>query len=55
MDTPVADGFYIDPDTNKVFYVKTVKKTGMTLIPPWVKSKQSDWKKVQQHANVSRK
>lgn len=46
MDSTIEEGFYIDPDTHKLFFVKQSANKKMTLIPHWVKSKPSDWKKV---------
>lgn len=42
--TNIEEGFYVDPDTRKTFFVKKADK--ITLVPPWVKSKPSDWKKI---------
>lgn len=40
LDLP--EGFYIDPESKRTFYVKKTKK--MTLVPVWVKSKPAEWK-----------
>lgn len=51
MDTPlinhkiIEQGFYVDPDTRRMFFVQKLKDGG-TLVPVWVKSKPSDWKQV---------
>lgn len=44
MDASIEPGFYVDPDTKKMFYV--IKKNQFILVPPWVKSKPSDWRKL---------
>jgi hypothetical protein len=40
MDTTLADGFYFDPLTSRSFLIKK------GLVPPWVKSKPSEWAKI---------
>lgn len=45
MDATVEDGFFIDPDTNKTFFVNKGMK------PHWVKSKPSDWKPIKKNEN----
>jgi len=40
MDATIKDGFYVDSETKRSFYV--IKGQ----IPPWVKSKPSDWKRL---------
>jgi hypothetical protein len=40
----IQQGFYVDPDTNRTFFVKEVN--GISLIPPWVKSKSENWRKL---------
>jgi hypothetical protein len=42
MEPSIKDGFYVDPDTKKMFFVKK------GMIPVWVKSKPSDWKKLKE-------
>jgi len=42
--TPIKEGFYLDPETKKIFYYKKVKN--IQLIPNWVKSKPEQWKKI---------
>lgn len=39
MAASIDEGFYVDPDTDKTFFVG---KSG--FVPHWVKSKPSDWK-----------
>lgn len=47
----IEEGFYLDPETKRTFYIKKTEK--MMLIPPWVKSKPGDWKKVKiQNATI---
>lgn len=38
MDVTIKDGFYVDPETNRVIYIKK------GMVPPWVKTKPSDLK-----------
>ncbi len=43
----IEEGFYVDPESKKTFFVKKTKNKKMTLIPPWVKTKPAEWKKIQ--------
>lgn len=41
METTLEDGFYIEPDTGRILFVKK------GMIPPWVKCKPADLKKLE--------
>lgn len=44
MDSTLEEGFYLDPETKRTFFIKKTKT--MTLVPPWVKTKPGDWKRL---------
>lgn len=58
MAASLEQGFYVDPDSNRTFFVVETK-SGRLLVPPWVKSKKSDWIKLERvkkkNGNISRK
>lgn len=45
MDVAIEEGFYLDPDTKRMFYVKK------GIVPVWVKSKPSDWRIISRSKN----
>jgi hypothetical protein len=41
----LQQGFYVDIDTNRTFYVKRVSSK-LVLVPPFVKSTMEKWRKI---------